>query len=346
MAVLRKADVSSQIATVWSSDLFAQAESMTWWSAWEGPPGSTMPVIRKDDLMKGAGDTVKIDIVLALTGTGLTGDVVATEGNEEKLKLRQMSVPVDKVSHAVRWTELSQVLITHDLRVTAQNQLAKWLAGKLDTDIFNEMSGNGTSVIPTLNKWFSGTATTRNTIADSNAGGRLTLATMTELKAYAQTELKIEPLRLENGEEMFGLIAHPYAIMQLKRDDTSWAQAQRDARERGLTNPLFTGAVGMWDGIAIYSSQRVPRSLNVGTPIQVADNIFFGAQAVSRAYAQYPTWVEEFFSYGEEIGIATRVVKGERVNIFDLTAAGGAADADKTAIGLVVVYSAAVAPAA
>lgn len=319
---------------------------MTWWSAWEGPPGSTMPVIRKDDLMKGAGDTVKIDIVLALTGTGLTGDVVATEGNEEKLKLRQMSVPVDKVSHAVRWTELSQVLITHDLRVTAQNQLAKWLAGKLDTDIFNEMSGNGTSVIPTLNKWFSGTATTRNTIADSNAGGRLTLATMTELKAYAQTELKIEPLRLENGEEMFGLIAHPYAIMQLKRDDTSWAQAQRDARERGLTNPLFTGAVGMWDGIAIYSSQRVPRSLNVGTPIQVADNIFFGAQAVSRAYAQYPTWVEEFFSYGEEIGIATRVVKGERVNIFDLTAAGGAADADKTAIGLVVVYSAAVAPAA
>lgn len=318
---------------------------MTWWSAWEGPPGSTMPIIRKDDLMKGAGDTVKMDIVLALTGTGITGDVVATEGNEEKLKLRQMSVPVDKVSHAVRWTELSQVLITHDLRVTAQNQLAKWLAGKLDTDIFNEMSGNGTSVIPTLNKWFCGTATTRNTVVDSNAAGRLTLATMTELKAYAQTELKIEPLRLENGEEMFGLIAHPYAIMQLKRDDTSWAQAQRDARERGLTNPLFTGAVGMWDGIAIYSSQRVPRSLNT-TPIMVADNIFFGAQAVSRAYAQYPTWVEEYFSYGEEIGIATRVVKGERVNIFDLTAAGGAADADKTAIGLVVVYSAAVAPAA
>jgi N4-gp56 family major capsid protein len=318
---------------------------MTWWSKWEGPPGSTMPIIRKDDLMKGAGDTIKMDIVLALTGTGITGDVVATEGNEEKMKLRQMSVPVDKIAHALRWTELSQVLIQHDLRVTAKNQLAKWLAGKLDTDIFNELSGNGTSVIPTSGKWFAGTATSRNTIADSNAAGRLTLATLTELKAYAQTELKIEPLRLENGEEMFGLIAHPYAIMQLKRDDTSWAQAQRDARERSIANPLFTGAVGMWDGVAIYSSQRVPRSLNVGTPIQVADNVFFGAQAVSRAYAQYPTWVEELFSYGEEIGIATRVVKGERVNIFDLTAAGGAADADKTAIGSVVVYTAAVAPA-
>jgi N4-gp56 family major capsid protein len=304
-----------------------------------------MPIIRKDDLMKGAGDTIKMDIVLALTGTGITGDVVATEGNEEKMKLRQMSVPVDKIAHALRWTELSQVLIQHDLRVTAKNQLAKWLAGKLDTDIFNELSGNGTSVIPTSGKWFAGTATSRDTIADSNAAGRLTLATLTELKAYAQTELKIEPLRLENGEEMFGLIAHPYAIMQLKRDDTSWAQAQRDARERGLANPLFTGAVGMWDGVAIYSSQRVPRSLNVGTPIQVADNVFFGAQAVSRAYAQYPTWVEELFSYGEEIGIATRVVKGERVNIFDLTAAGGAADSAKTAIGSVVVYTAAVAPA-
>lgn len=346
MATFRAADGSSQTPQIWATDLYAQAESQVWWQMWTGPEGSSMPVITKDDLTKEPGDTVKMDIILALTGAGTTGDIVTLEGNEEKIKPRQMSVAVTKKGHAVRWTWLSEVLITFNHRTIARNQLAKWLAGKIDNDIFNEMSGNGTSVIPDANKWFAGTATTRNTIADGNTTGRLTLATLTELKAYAQTELKIEPIRLEGGEEVFGLVCHPYTIMQLKEFDTSWAQAQRDARERGVGNPIFTGAAGMWDGIILYSSQRVPRSLNVGTPIQVSDNVFFGAQAASHAWAAYPRWVEEEFSYGEERGIATMWVNGIAVNSFDLTAAGVAATSAYTAIGEMVVYASAVAPTA
>lgn len=345
MATFRLADGTAQVPELWAAGLFAQAENLTYWSQWEGPEGSGMPVIRKDELSRGPGDQINIDLVLALTGAGITGDTVALEGNEEKLKFRQMPVTVAMLSHGVRWTYLTEVEINHDMRMAAQRQLAKWLAGVLDDRLFAELSGNGTSVIPTLNKWFAGAATSRNTIVDTNATGRPTLASLTELKAYAQVTHKIEPIRMANGEEVFGLAMHPYAVMQLKRDDSSWAQAQRDARERGVNNPLFTGAAGMWDGVIIYSSQRVPRSNNT-QPIAVADNVFFGAQAMSRAWAAYPRWVEEEFSYGQELGIATYFVEGSRVNIFDLTSAGGAADADKTAIGSMVYYSAAVAPTA
>jgi N4-gp56 family major capsid protein len=346
MAVTRKADVTNQIPTIWAADMFSQAENMTFWQKFEGPEGSSMPITRKDDLTKEAGDTIKTDIVLALTGAGLTGDTSGAllEGNEEALKWRQMSFTVDSLQHAVRWTKLGKILINHDMRTSAKNQLAKWYAGKLDDRLFNELTGqSGFTVMPDKNKWAAGTATTRDTIADTNAGGRLNLAQITEMRAYAETDLKIEPLVMADGEEYYGLVLHPYTAMSLKRDDTAWAQAQRDAQDRGRDNPVFTGALGMWDGVILYRSARVPRSNNA-TPIPVSDNVFFGAQAASRGYAYYPDWTEEYFSYGQEQGIATWGVHGQKLNVFDLTSGGGAAASALTAIGAMVVYASAPSP--
>lgn len=349
MATGRKADYTASIPQVWADGLFSQAEDLTFWNTMEGVEGSSMPIIRKDRLVQEAGDTIKVDIVLALTGAGLTGDLAGSllEGNEEALKFRQLSFAVDSLQHAVRWTKLAEKLITHNMRTTAQNQLAKWLAGKIDGAIFNELTGAGSTTLPTNAQFFAGTATSRNTLADTNAGGRLTLASITELKAFAQVENKIEPIRTEDGNEYFVLVAHPYAVMQLKRDDTAWAQAQRDAQVRGDDNPLFTGAAGIWDGVIIKTSNRVPRSVNAaGTPIQVANNIFMGAQAMIRGYGSYPDWTEEFFSYGQEAGIATWCLVGNKLAAFDLTSGGGAAAANFTAIGSMVFYTAAVAPTA
>lgn len=342
MATTRAADVDASIPEIWADDLYAQAENLTFWHNMEGEEGSGLPVIRKDELEKEAGDNIRIDIVLALTGDGQVGDTVSVEGNEEKLNFRQMNLPVNDLSHGVRWTKKGKILISHDMRQTALNQLAKWLSGKLDNQITNEMSGNGDSVIPDKNKFAAGTASSRATVADTDAGGRLTWNSIMEIKAWAQVELKIEPVKIEDGNEFFGLVAHPYALMELKRDDAKWAQAQREANVRGMDNPLFTGAAGIIDGVILYSSNRVPRSTNGS--VQTADNVFFGAQALSRGYAYYPDWTEEYFDYGREQGIATYVIVGNRVNIFDLTAAGGATDANKTAIGSLVFYTAAVAP--
>jgi N4-gp56 family major capsid protein len=349
MAVGRKADYTASIPQIWSDGLFSQAENMTFFNGMEGPEGSSMPIIRKDQLGQQAGDTVKTDLVLALTGAGLTGDTAGSllEGNEEALKFRQLAFTVDSLQHAVRWTKLAQKQITHDMRRTAQNQLAKWLAGKLDDQIFAELSGAGSTTMPTTAQWFAGTATSRDTIADTDAGGRLTLNTLTELKAFAQVENKIEPIRTEDGNEYFTFVAHPYAVMQLKRDDAKWAQAQREAQVSGDENPLFTGSAGIWDGVIIRSSNRVRRSNNAATtPVPVADNLFLGAQAMIRGYGSYPDWTEEYFSYGQEAGIATWTLVGNKLAVFDLTAAGGAAATAHTAIGSMVVYTAAVAPTA
>lgn len=348
MAVGRSSDYSSQNPQIWADDLYSEAENLTFWSSKVGAPGSSMPIVRRDELEKEAGDTIKIDIALALDGGGISGDTSSLEGNEEKLKLRQTSVAVRQFAHAVRRTEQTDVFNVHNLRTTSLNQLRKWLAGYLDDDIFAELTGNtkrdGTTgtTVPDSAKWAAGSASSRATVADGDATGRLTLATITELKAYFQTEIKIEPIMMDGGDEYFMLVAHPYAVMQLKRYDTNWAQAQREAGVRGADNPLFTGAAGLWDGVIIYSSNRVPRSTNGS--INVADNVFAGAQALSLGWAMTPDWREEEFDYGREFGVATVGIKGEKLNVFDLTSAGGAAASALTSIGAGVVYTAAVSP--
>src|SRR3954470_8191744 len=139
MASTTYSTVSNQIPAVWSTRLLAQAENKTFWKKFEGPEGSSMPIIRRDDLTKEAGDTIKMDMVLALTGAGVTGDTNALTGNEEALKFRQLSVSMTDLAHAVRWTEKVQALINYDTRTTALNQLQKWLAGKLDDRIWTEL---------------------------------------------------------------------------------------------------------------------------------------------------------------------------------------------------------------
>lgn len=342
MASTTYSTVSAQVPQLWSDRLLAQAQNRTFWKKFEGPEGSSMPIIRKDDLTKQAGDTIKMDMVLALTGAGVTGDTNALVGNEEAMKFRQLSVAVVDRAHAVRFTELTEQLINYDMRSTGLNQLQKWLAEKLDNDMWSELTGGGTT-IPTVNQWYAGTATTFNTLADTDAGGRLKLNDISDVKSYAQSTLKIEPLQTEDGNEYFGLVIEP-AVERSLKEDSNYLQAQRDAQVRGAGNPLFTGALCVWDGVIMFSNNNVPTANNVGTPIRCAKNVFFGAQAAARAYAQFPDWREEFFDYGRSAGIATTYIKGDKLSVYDLSSAGDGSG--NQAIGSLVLNSAAVSPVA
>jgi N4-gp56 family major capsid protein len=346
MAVTRESDVADQTPDIWKTKLYAQAEKLTFFHRFEGSEGSNMPVIRVDDLEKRPGDNVYVDIVLALTGAGLTGDTDQglLDGNEEKLVFRQNSFSTEALRHGVRWTKLGKIRINHKMRSTALNQLKKWLAGKFDDAIFKEFSGDGvTTTLPSSYKTAAGGPATAAAPSDVAAGDIIDLDMVTDLKALAKVDRRIEPISTEDGEELYFLLLHDYAGAEMKKS-ADWKQAQREARERGAGNPLFRGALGMWDNVVFLQSDRVVKKNDGAASVPVARNLFLGAQALMRGYAYYPDWTEQYFSYGEEQGIGTFTVQGEKLNIFDLTAAGGAAEADKTAIGAMLVYSSAPTP--
>jgi N4-gp56 family major capsid protein len=355
MAVTKRADITAQIGDLWSTRLFYQAVKKTFWYKYEGGEGSNSPIVRKDDLEAKPGtDTLFMDIALNLTGAGATGDTALLEGNEEQVKFRQASITIDSLQHAVRWSKLGKILINHDMRKTAENLLRKHLAGRLDDQVFNELTGGTGATIaeaslPTTMKWFAGSATAISGIADTAGAGKLELTDISNIKAYAVNNNFVEPLEMGDsytGEEMYGLVVDPYAALALKLS-SAWQQAQRDAQTRGETNPLFKGSIGVWDNVAIFLSNRV-RTANDGSgSIRVARNVFFGAQALARAYVSYPDWSEQYFSYGQEQGIAYWTALGVKMLVFDLNSSETpGTTTDDTAIGSMILYSAAVAPTA
>lgn len=337
MSVTRYADVGDQVPEIWAADLLAEAEDLTFWQRFEGPEGSSMPIIRKDELEKEPGDTIRFDVVLSLQDDGIEGDEISLEGNEEDLRFRQQSMTVEAWAKGVRWTHKAKTLMTHSLRENALGQLSKYVSGKLDDDIFAEFTGaNATGADGAT--FGAGNATTEVSI---DATDLITLDDISNLKAYAQSDRRIEPLRMDNGDEYFGLVLHPYAALELKKS-AEYQQAQREAQTRGSDNPLFTGSVAMWDGVILYTSNRVPRGPNGAADAQAARNIFFGAQAMVRGYAYYPDWVEAEFDYAREFGVATKFIKGERLITFDFSDAEDTTDV--RAIGSIVYYSAAPGP--
>lgn len=336
MATTLFTDVDDSVPKIWSSFLRAEAQNLTFWNRFEGPEGSSMPVIRKDELTSKAGDTIYTDLVLALTGAGVSGDTNLLVGNEEKLKFRQNSFTVSEVANAAEWSEYAQKHNIHDLRNTSLRQLAKWLADRLDDDLFAEFTGDGNVALPTANVYLAGA---NATIAGVDTADIPTLDEISEVKSYAQTDLRIEPMRLDNGDEFFGMVLHPKAALAL-RQATDFKQANREAfNGTGYgTNPLFRGSIGQWDGVIFYVNNNVPIASDGTGNIPVARNIFFGAQAVSRGFSMYPNWREGEKDYGRFGAVATVCYKGEALNVFDFSAAGD--NSAKRAIGSLVYYSA------
>ena len=359
VGVGRKADFTAQVKTIWEDELYAQAEQLTFWHRFEGE--SDAPIVRKDELRDEPADTIKFDAILSLVEEGSTDEITLTEGNEEKLVMRQSSFGVDILKHGVRWNFVAEKMVTHRMRENAKTQLAKWIASRVDNRMWACLSGmtlNGYAptltapgsagltgaYLPDAYRMAVGGPITDAIPGDIAAGDVLTLDGITELKALVSTSNLVEPIRLENGVEIYFLVTHPYALVPLKESD-DYQSAMREAQVRGAENPLFTGAAAIWDGVVIFTSTRVPKAADGGSSAPTCRSVFFGNQLAARGWAMLPEWHERDFSYGEEAGVATRMMFGQRLITFDLNETETGADAtDDTALGGVLLYTSAPTP--
>lgn len=320
---------------LWSRKLFREALKQCFMSKYMGE-GSDNLIQLLNDTKKGAGDRVTVGLRMQLSGTGVQGDATL-EGNEEALTTYSDAITIDQLRHAVRSAgKMSEQRIPFSVREEARMGLQDWWADRIDTSIINQLTGNTgqadnryngffTPVAPVqsatagVNRWvFPENQTTEGSLSSAST---FTLATIDKAVANAKIAVPlVRPLKV-GGNEYFVAFIHPFQTYALRASTgaNDWPVIQRAAMQGGevTKNPIFTGAIGVYNNTIIVETARVP-TITASTRRAV----FCGAQACIMAVGQdnqpeKMSWVEELFDYENQLGVSAGMIYGTKKAIFN-----------------------------
>jgi len=336
MAVTEFGTNAAQTRKVWAKLTMREAIYKTWMKKFMGESeDSVIQVV--PDLEEGAGDEVKYDLLVQMSGYGVGGDN-PIKGFEEALTYYQDSVKIDqrRLAHAFR--RMSQQRTVHDLRKDGRRNLSERWATILDELLFGQLAGSfdASTSAPADFQAHGGNALVSPTSdTDHYKNDQANTLTTNMLEGLVEKAKTIEPLVRPckiDGMDVYVYVAHPYSITDLRTNTSSnqWIEVTKFANMGSVkNNPFFTGAVGMWANVVIYDSTRIP-ILNPGAS-QYARNLLLGAQAgvvaFGNAYAKFEresmgddnmmSWWEEVDDYGNARGVATGAIFGVKPCIFN-----------------------------
>lgn len=293
---------------LWDSDFFVDYVRSSRYRRYMGTEPSAI-IQLKDDLTKKKGDTVTFALVNELTGNGVTGNSTL-KGNEERLSSRSHAVTVDVLRHAVAVDDWDIQKSVIDLRNAARSQLREWAQKKLRddiTDALGQIDGVNytSSSAAQRNTWWANNSdrVLAGTVANyagaafatdiAKIGNSLTPESLSLMKRLAQkSSPKVRPVYVkEMDQEWYVVFIGPRAWRDLTEDNPTTNPlilANRDARVRGVDNPLFTGDSLVWDGMILREIPEIDPLPDVSGSAGVAIEPVYlcGAQAVGCAWAQ------------------------------------------------------------
>ena len=336
MAVTEYGVNANEAVRLWSRKLFRGALSETFMSRFMGESTDNLVQIM-DDTTKGPGDKVRVTLRVQLTGDGTQGDSTL-EGQEEALSTFTDNLQLDQLRHAVRsGGRMTDQRIPFSIREEARSGLQDWWMDRIDTWIFNQLAGvtystskftgNNASTTPDTAHHIWPAATTVSADSSLTAAETMDLTLIDTLVQKAKTlDPLIRPLRV-GGEPWYVMFLHPDQVVDLRTSTTTgqWLDIQKAAMQGGRVgnNPIFSGALGVYNQTILHESTRVPQGDNSGTAVaNTRRSIFCGAQAATMAFgrdndAMKMSWVEELFDYQNQLGVAAGMVAGAKRNIFN-----------------------------
>lgn len=321
---------------LWARKLFREVLKETYWSKFAGEGANNIIQIRPE-LSKGAGDQVTVGLRVQLTGDGVLGDGTL-EGNEEALTTYSDALVINQLRHAVRSAgKMSEERVPFSVREEAKDGLADWWEERLDTTFFNvaaglsrqtdtRYTGMNATTAPTTNrkKFVTGSADESQTSTYT-----ITLTQVDKLVEAAKVSSPlVRPVRI-NGAPKYVMFVHPYQTYDIRTNtsDGQWLDLQKAAMTGGdlSKNPIYSGALGEYNGVILHESTRVPTGQNSSTAAEITTvrrAIFCGAQAVLMGYGSEHgggemSWIEELFDYKNQLGVSAGMIFGMKKAVFN-----------------------------
>jgi len=209
------------------------------------------------------GNIVAITLADELVESGATGNVTLNASSEELKEIKQF-MKVDSYQHSVPSTgNVVTQRTANDFKSKAKSALTNWETRKFDRTFFHLMSADCTNIVACGHH--SDANTTNIETADI-----LTTSDVEEAKRRAELGEDangngvppLVPIHTSTNEnlgyyedvEYFVMLVGTNSARNIKTDP-NWAEARKDAAERGKTNPIFTGALGFWDGVLLLPAK-------------------------------------------------------------------------------------------
>ena len=314
---------------LWSRKTLREALKKTWVGKFVSKRADSVVQI-KDDTSKGPGDRIRCTLVMPLAGRGVQGDATQ-EGNEERLSTYTDDVVINQIRNAVRsGGHMSEQRVPFSVREHARVGLEEWFADRMDTWFFNQLAGNSdesdtiytgqqaaTAADSAHRIYANGHSTETDITATSGAQFTLSLIDQAVLKATTLSPV-IRPVNTGVMGANYVMFVTPEMRYDLRRnsDSMEWADIQRAAMEGGKVskNPLFDGALGVYNGVVLHEAFRLPIIDSDGGS-KIGRAVLCGAQAAVMAFGREGSlnrmsWVEELFDYKNQLGVSAGLIAG------------------------------------
>lgn len=295
----------------------------------------------KSEVKKGAGDKVTFGLRARMTGDGKTEGETA-EGNGESLSIYSDSVVINELGHVAASRSENTIdaqRVPFDLRRECKDALAEWWADRLSASFFNQVCGN---TVQTNTKYTGLQATVapssgrRIYAGSATADEGLTSADVFTLDLIDQAvemakvgSNMVRPLRI-GGQPKYVMYLHPYQVTSLRTNSASgqWMDIQKAAlsADASSRNPIYTGALGEYNGVILRTSQDIPLGCNSSTATTAVSNtrraVLLGAQSAVCGFGQSNSsgkyrWNEELLDHKRKLEVSAWSIFGMKKTRFN-----------------------------
>lgn len=332
---------------LWSKKLDHEASKATAIAPLIGTTANSI-IQLKNETQKAAGDKITFGLRTQLIGDGVTeGETL--EGNEEALSTYKDDIFINELAHAVRVKNEQTIdaqRVPFSLREEANAGLVDWYADRMSMMFFLQVCGytaptvsfEGMTVTLTPKHWgfnaplipSSGRILRPAAVANDESITNSHPFTLDLIdKAVEKAKLanpKIRPVTV-NGAKHYVMYLHPIQVTQMRTNTSTgqWLDIQKAAERRGNDNPIFSGALGVYNNVILREAEHVMPGVNSSTGAQITTvrrAVLLGAQSAVAGFGMKTApekykRVEELFDYQRELGVSVQTILGMKKTRFN-----------------------------
>lgn len=324
---------------LWAKKLNVEALKQTYFGKFMGEGSSNM-IQLKSELSQNAGDKVTIGLRVQLNGDGVT-EGQTLQGNEEALSTYSDALVINELAHAVRVKNKNTIdaqRVPFNLRSEGRDGLSDWFSNRFDFCMANHLAGNtlvtdprftgNNAITAPTNIYRAGGATDDATIEADNTK-TFDLKIIDALVERAGTASPLVRPIMVGGEKKFVMFLHDYQVTDMRTNTNSgqWLDIQKAALAGGAgsKSPIYSGAIGEYNGVVLHKWNRLPNGISNAGAAQIHTRraVLCGAQAAAVGFGKefskgsHFKWLEELFDYERELGISGQTIWGIKKTVFN-----------------------------